>query len=338
MKYRYLGKTGLLVSRVCLGTMSFGAKNWGCDVETSKKIINLFLDYGGNFIDTADTYSGSMSEEILGETIKGRKRDDFVLATKCFYRTGTSPNSKGLSRKHIIEACEASLRRLGSDYIDVYFIHGSDPHTPYEETMRTLGDLVRAGKIRYTGCSNIPAWEIIKANGICNQLHLERLSCGEYNYNLINREVEREVLPACQDQGMGFVCWSPLAGGMLTGKYVGYQNPQEGTRFAYRSNVDIPRFWNDRGIKISEEISSISEQSGESASKLSLSWLLHNKIVTSIICGVKNEGQLRNNMAVADWDLPDDIWRKINDCTSYDMGNLTNQIAKNSRLVLEDVE
>jgi len=148
MKYRYIGKTGLLVSRICLGTMTFGAKDWGCDSKTAIQLIHKYLDGGGNFIDTADIYAGGSSEEITGEALKSKKRNDIVLATKCFFRTGKSPNAKGLSRKHILEACEASLRRLQTDYIDLYYMHGADPFAPFEETLKTLDDLVRQGKVR----------------------------------------------------------------------------------------------------------------------------------------------------------------------------------------------
>ena len=219
MKYRYLGNSGLLVSRLCLGTMTFGMKDWGCDRETAVAITHKFLDAGGNFIDTADMYSQGVSEEMLGEAIGGLDRDDLVLATKCWFRMRPSPNAKGLSRKHILEAVEASLRRLGTDYLDLYQVHGPDPFTPMEETMRTLDDLVRGGKVRYIGCSNYYGWQIAKAQGIADRRQLTRFVSGQHMYNLLRRDIEREVLPACADAGMGMLCWSPLGGGMLTGKY-----------------------------------------------------------------------------------------------------------------------
>jgi aryl-alcohol dehydrogenase-like predicted oxidoreductase len=323
MKYRYLGKTGLLVSRVCLGTMAFGTKDWGCDSKVSAQLINRYLEAGGNFIDTADIYAGSISEEIIGEALKNKKRDDIVLATKCLFRRGTSPNAKGLSRKHIIEACEASLKRLQTDYIDLYYIHGPDPFTPLEEAMRTLNDLVRQGKVRYLGCSNIFAWQILKANGISALLNLEKFVCGQYMYNLINRDAEREVLPACNDQGMGFTSWSPLGGGMLIGKYQKAEKPTQGTRFFFRSEIDGPRFLHERGFEMANKVVDLSEKFGISLVTLALSWILHDKRVTSIITGVKTMDQLEENLIVGDWDLPQEIWDEVNRETAYDLGHLT---------------
>jgi aryl-alcohol dehydrogenase-like predicted oxidoreductase len=323
MKYRYVGNSGLLVFCVCLGTMSFGAKDWGCDHKTSIQLIDLYLNAGGNFIDTADIYSGGVSEEIIGEALKNKKRDDIVLATKCFFRTGTSPNAKGLSRKHIIEACEASLRRLQADYIDLYYIHGPDPFTPLEETVKTLNDLVRQGKVRYLGCSNIFAWQILKANGISALLNLEKLVCGQYLYNLINREAEREILPACKDQGMGFTCWSPLGGGVLIGKYQKAEKPTQGTRLFYRSEIDGPRFWHPRGFEMAERVAELSMKSGIPRIQLALSWLLHEKRITSVIIGVKSLQQLEENLIVGDWDLPNDVWEEVNNETACDLGHLT---------------
>ena len=323
MKYRYMGKTGLLVSRVCLGTMTFGAKDWGCDRKTSKEIIDRYLDAGGNFIDTADIYAGSASEEIVGEALKGKKRDEIVLATKGFFRTGKSPNAKGLSRKHMMEACESSLRRLQMDYIDLYYTHGPDFFTPLEETMRTLNDLVRQGKVRYLGCSNIFAWQILKANGISALLNLEKFTCGQYLYNFINREAEREVLPACKDQGMGVTCWSPLAGGILLGKYQKEEKPTPGTRLFYRSEIDGPRFWHQRGFAMAEKLVELSQRTGFPKIQIALSWPLHDKRVTSVIIGVKSVEQLNENLLVGDWNLPNEVWEEVNKETALDLGHLT---------------
>jgi len=323
MKYRYMGKTGLLVSRVCLGTMTFGAKDWGCDRKTASQLINLYLNAGGNFIDTADIYAGGASEEIVGEALRDKKRDEIVLASKCFFRTGKSPNAKGLSRKHIIEACEASLRRLQTDYLDLYYLHGADPFAPLEDTMRTLNDLVRQGKVRYLGCSNIFAWQILKANGISALFNLETLTCGQYLYNLINREAEREVLPACKDQGMGVTCWSPLAGGVLLGKYEKEEKPAPGTRLFYRSEIDGPRFWHQRGFEITQKLDELSRKNRISKVQLALSWPLHDKRITAVIIGVKSETQLNENLVVGEWNLPDEVWEVVNKETALDLGHLT---------------
>ena len=185
MKYRYVGNTGLAVSRVCLGTMTFGTEGWGCDEKTSIALVRTFVEAGGNFIDTADLYSSGTSEEYTGKALKDFNRTDIVLATKCWFRTADTPNARGLSRKHIMEACEASLRRLDTDFIDLYQLHGPDPYTPVEETMRAMDDLVRQGKVRYIGCSNLYAWQFVKANAAAQLMGTERLVCGQYLYNLI---------------------------------------------------------------------------------------------------------------------------------------------------------
>jgi aryl-alcohol dehydrogenase-like predicted oxidoreductase len=302
--------------------MTFGAKDWGCDRKASIQLIDLYLNAGGNFIDTADIYARSVSEEIVGEALKDKKRDEIVLATKCFFRTGKSPNAKGLSRKHILEACEASLRRLHTDYIDLYYMHGPDFFTPLEETMGTFNDLVHQGKVRYIGCSNIFAWQILKANGISALLNLEKLTCGQYLYNLINREAEREVLPACKDQGMGVTCWSPLGGGILLGKYQKEEKPAPGTRLFYRSEIDGPRFWHQRGFEMAKKLEELSQKTGISKIQLALSWPLHDKRITSVIVGVRSENQLKENLAVGDWNLPNEVWEEVNKETALDLGHL----------------
>lgn len=317
MKYRYMGETGLLVSRICLGSHVFGERNWGCDKKTSIEIINHFLDRGGNFVDTADIYNNGISEEIIGEAIRMRKRDEIVLATKCFHRMNNTPNAKGLSRKHIIEACDASLTRLKTDFIDLYLIHGPDPFTPMEETMRTMDDLVRLGKVRYIGCCNMYAWQIVKANGISRQLNLERLSCAEYLYNLIVRDVEQEILPACCDQGMGFLCWSPLAAGMLSGKYQKTEKPLEGSRIAFRGELEIPRYWHERGFRIVAEVKAVGRKIGRSPAQVALAWLLHERRVTAVIIGARNTDQLGHNLEVGDWDMPEETWKMLNQVTQY---------------------
>jgi aryl-alcohol dehydrogenase-like predicted oxidoreductase len=338
MKYRYLGKSGLLVSRVCLGTLSFGFKNWGTDAQLSARIISAYLDGGGNFIDTANIYGGGLSEGIIGDALKERQRDKIILATKCFFRTGPEPNTKGLSRKNILEACEASLKALKTDYIDLFYCHSPDPHTSYEETMRAFNDLVRQGKVRYLGCSNLPSWQIVKANAVSARLNLEPFACGQYMYNLINRDIEREILPALQDQGMGLICWSPLAGGMLSGKYVGQDQPAEGSRFSFRTHVDIPRFWSERGKRIAEAILPIAKQAGEPAWKLALAWPLRDKRVAAVAAGATNEEQVRNNLLLGDWDLPDCLWQELNKIAFYEPDYLTSFISENYRGILEDVE
>ena len=304
MKYRYLGGSGLLVSRICLGTMTFGQREWGCDGKTAAEITGRFLDKGGNFIDTADMYSDGAAEEMLGKALREHQRDDLVIATKCFFRTRQTPNAKGLSRKHIVEACEASLKRLGIDYIDLYQIHGPDPNTPVGETMSALDALVKTGKVRYLGCSNLYAWQFVKANCIAGMKNLERFISGQYMYSLLKREVELEILPACEDQGMGFLCWSPLGSGLLSGKYRGSAQPGEDTRIAKRAKLDIPRYWKEESLKLVDEVVRTAEGLGMTPAQVALSWLLHDRRVTAVVIGARKVEQLEENMECGEWDLP----------------------------------
>ena len=218
MKYRVLGSSGLFMSRITLGTMTFGAADWGCDEKESHAIIKQFLDVGGNSLDCADVYAGGKAEEIVGRFLPQINREEVILASKCYFPTGTRPNNFGVSRKRVIASCEASLRRLKTDYIDLYYIHGPDPVSPVDESMRALDDLVRQGKVRYLGCSNLFGWQIAKACGIAARMNLEGLVAGQYIYSLIHREPEREIVPAAVDHGLGILGYSPLGGGLLTGK------------------------------------------------------------------------------------------------------------------------
>ena len=231
MEMRNLGRTGLKVSKLCLGAMTFANEDWGCDEPTSQRIVHHFLDAGGNFIDTADGYSAGVSEEITGRAIADR-RDSVVLATKVFAPMGAGPNDRGLSRKHILDAVDGSLKRLGTDYIDLYQVHGFDEQTPIDETLRALDDCVRSGRVRYIGCSNHFAWQLMKAVALANELGTARYDCLQPNYSLVTRAIEREVLPLCIDQGIGVIPYSPLAGGILTGKMRPGEAPPEGTRAA----------------------------------------------------------------------------------------------------------
>lgn len=320
MKYRYLGESGLLVSRVCLGTMTFGTEGWGCDQQAADEITHLFLDSGGNFIDTADMYAHGQSEEMLGKALRSHDRDDLVLATKCWFRMRSTPNAKGLSRKHILEAVEASLKRLNTDYIDLYQVHGPDPFTPLEETMKTLDDLVRSGKVRYIGCSNFHGWQIAKANGISDRLGLYRFVGGQYMYNLLRRDTERDILPACADAGMGVLCWSPLAGGMLTGKYNRDDGPAEGSRVDLRAATDLPRYWNEQSFQVIDELKSVAREIDKSPGQVALAWLLKDRRITSIIVGAKSSSQLTDNLLVADWDLSDSLYQRLSDVVPFSLG------------------
>lgn len=320
MKYRYLGNSGLLVSRICLGTMTFGMEKWGCDQQSAEQMTKRFIDAGGNFIDSADMYSTGVSEEILGKSIRTYNRDDLVLATKCWFRMRKTPNAKGLSRKHILEAAHASLKRLNTDYIDLYQVHGPDPFTPMEETMRTLDDLVRSGKVRYIGCSNYYAWQITKANGISERLGLPQFISGQHMYNLLRRDIEREILPACEDQGMGLLCWSPLGGGMLTGKYDHAQGPPKESRVGLSAEIDLPRYWNENNFRTIDEVSAVAKELEIQPVQVALGWLLHNRRVTSVIVGARTPEQLEANLAVADWELPDALHTRLTDVVPFPHG------------------
>ncbi len=320
MKYRYLGNSGLLVSRVCLGTMTFGMEGWGCDRATAIDITNAFVEAGGNFMDTADMYSVGVSEEMLGQAISNHNRNDLVLATKCWFRMRESPNAKGLSRKHICEAIDASLRRLQTDYVDLFQVHGPDPFTPLDETLKTLDDLVRAGKVRYIGCSNYYGWQIAKANGICDRLQLARFVSGQHMYNLLRRDVEREILPACVDQGMGMLCWSPLAGGMLTGKYEQQQGPPAESRVGLRADIDLPRYWNDESFQIIEDLKAVADATDKTPAQVALAWLLHDRRVTAVIAGARTREQIQASLVVGDWDLSDDFHQRLSDSVPFQCG------------------
>lgn len=315
MKYRYLGASGLAVSRITLGTMTFGAPDWGCDERDSHAIIKTYLDAGGNCIDCADVYAGGKSEEIVGNFMPQIDRDAVIIASKCFFPTGSEPNRFGSSRKHIIAACEASLKRLKTDYIDLYYIHAPDPISPLEETMRAYDDLVRQGKVRYIGCSNLFGWQITKASGIAARKDLEPLIAGQYIYSLVHRELEREVIPAAVDSGLGVFCYSPLGGGLLTGKYKGQSEPTQGSRISFRTQVDGPRFWHARGFGTAEVLEEVSADSGIPMADIAIAWPLKRPYVTSVIVGVRTQAQVEDNMKSGDWDLPEDIWNFLEEQT-----------------------
>jgi len=313
MKYRYLGNSGLLVSRLCLGTMTFGNKDWGCDQQAATAITKSFVEAGGNFIDSADLYSAGISEEMLGIAIREMPREELVIATKCWFPTSEDPNGRGLSRKHIISACDASLKRMKLDYIDLYQIHGPDPYTPMEETMRALNDLVRAGKVRNIGCSNLYGWQIVKANAIAERYGLERFISAQHLYNLVRRDAEREILPACDDQGLGMICWSPLASGLLTGKYQGQNTPATETRFNKEAAIYLDRYWFDEALHLVDVLVDTAKKLGKTAAQVALVWLLHDDRITAPIIGARLPEQIEENLDAGDFDLPEDAWRTLTD-------------------------
>ena len=320
MKYRYLGRSGLLVSRLCLGTMTFGNDQWGCDQETSSAIVDKFIEGGGNFIDTANGYSNGESEKMLGVALKSHKRDNLVVATKCWFPSDKAVTARGLSRKNIVEACEASLKRLDTDYIDLYQFHGPDPYTPIDESLRAIDDLISAGKIRYLGCSNFYAFQIAKTNGVAALKGYEPLVSAQHLYNLVRRDIEREILPACEDEGVAMICWSPLAAGMLTGKYRDKDKPDADTRIGIQASITLPRYWFEDSLKLIDLVVETAKELGKTPSQVALSWLFGDKRVTAAIIGARRVDQVAENMEAGDFDLPTDIRQKLTDAMPLKLG------------------
>jgi aryl-alcohol dehydrogenase (NADP+) len=302
MKTRGLGRTGLKVSEVCLGTMTFGHQ---CDQRTSFQIMDKAAEHGVFFLDTADVYpvppspeTAGRTEAIVGEWLQGR-RDRFVLATKCRMRVGHGPNDEGLSRRHVVKACEDSLRRLRTDFIDLYQTHSPDPDTPLEETLRALDDLVRQGKVRYTGYSNYPAWQVALGLGLSDRLGLARLVSVQPRYNLLYREIESELLPLCRDQGLAVLAYNPLAGGFLTAKYQTLGPPPAGTRFTLGKTGDLyrQRYWQQAQLEAVEQLSRFFEPRHKSLTQVAIAWVLAQPDVTCAIVGASRPEQLDDSLA-----------------------------------------
>ncbi len=304
MHYRSLGRTGLKVSPACLGAMMFGA--WGNpDHDESVAVIHAALEAGINFIDTADVYSAGESEEIVGKAIAGR-RDEVVLATKFFAPMGDKPNMGGGSRYWIMKECEASLRRLGTDYIDLYQVHCWDEATPLEETLSALTDLVRSGKARYIGVSNFMAWQIVKALGVSELHGFEKFVCLQPQYSLVERGIEDEALPACVSEGLGVILWGPLGGGFLSGKYRRGERPPEDSRIAGAEEW-MDEYWEkratERNWRVLDAVGAIAEETGKSYAQVSLNWLLCQDGVTAPIIGARTNKQLEDNLGASGWRL-----------------------------------
>jgi aryl-alcohol dehydrogenase-like predicted oxidoreductase len=305
MEYRRLGRTGLKVSALCLGTMQFG---WTADGSASFEVLDAFAEQGGNFVDSADVYSkwaannpGGVSEEIIGRWMQARgNRHMVVLATKARGRMWAGPNGEGLSRVHLTRACDESLRRLQTDYIDLYQTHSFDAETPIEETLDALDDLVRAGKVRYIGCSNYPAWRLALALGVSERLHLARYDSLQPHYNLAHRaEFERELEDLCVDQRLGVIPYSPLAGGFLTGKYRrGAAVPDSA-----RASVVQQRYFNERGWAIIDALESIAQQHNAQIAQIALAWLLARPGITAPIIGANTRDQLATSLGAIELKL-----------------------------------
>ena len=304
MRYRLLGRTGLYVSELCLGTMTFGGKGMfevigKLGLSDAEALIGASLDAGVNFIDTADVYSEGESERLVGAALAslGRPRHDIIVATKVRGRAGPGPNQVGLSRAHIFASIDASLRRLNMDFIDLYQIHGEDRDTPIEETLRALDDVVGTGKVRYIGCSNLPAWLAMKALAHADAHGLARFVSAQMYYSIAGRDIEREVVPLAQDQGLAILPWSPLAGGLISGKFDLERPGPEGAR---RTSFDFPPVDRSRARTVLEALGAISEATGLSVARIALAWLLTRPFVTSVIIGAKTREQLVDNLAATD--------------------------------------
>ena len=316
MKYRPLADTGVFVSELCLGTMTFGGRGqmWevigGLDQPAVDAIVHRALDRGVNFVDTADVYSAGESETMVGKALEGRRRDVF-LATKVRGRMGQGPNQVGLSRLHIVEAVEASLKRLGTDYIDLYQIHRFDPLTSIEDTLRALDDLVRAGKVRYIGCSNLPAWYLMKSLALSREQHIERFRCTQSYYSLAGRELEREMIPLLKDQGLGLLVWSPLAGGFLSGKFT----REGGDEAARRAKFDFPPVDKNKCFAIIDVLAEVARTHDASVAQIALSWILANDAVTSVIIGARKMSQLDDNLKSIDVTLSADEMKALDEAS-----------------------
>ena len=299
MKYKILGNTGLKVSELCLGTMTFGGRGMWTAIgvlpqEQVNALVKQSVDGGINFLDTANVYSEGLSEQMTGKAIRdlGLKRDDLVIATKVRGVMGEGPNNSGLSRKHILQQADESLARLQMDYIDLYQIHGFDPLTPMQETLEALDSLVKSGKVRYIGCSNLAAWHIVKALGISVREHLSKFVSLQAYYTIASRDLEREIVPMLLDQKLGLMVWSPLAGGLLSGKYSRNAESKEGRRVKF----DFPPVNKERAFDIIDVMQSIAEQKEVTVAQIALAWLLHQPVVTSVVIGANTPGQLGDNI------------------------------------------
>lgn len=307
MKYNTLGNTGVLISEICLGTMTFGGSGYWKAIgelpqEAVNEIVKTAIDNGINFIDTANVYSFGESETLLGESIKalGLSRDELVIATKVRGRMSEGKNQVGLGRLQIMQQIEGSLKRLQMDHVDLYQIHGFDPITPLEETMRGLEDVVRSGKVRYIGCSNLAAWQVMKANGIAEKNGWTKFVSTQNYYSIAGRDLENELVPMVQDQQMAILPWSPLAGGFLSGKYTRDNKPSDDSR---RLNFDFPPVNQEKAYDIIDAMQPIAAAHGVSVARIALAWVLTKPGVTSVIIGAKNTDQLMDNIQAVEISL-----------------------------------
>jgi len=320
MRYNLLGNTGVLVSEICLGTMTFGGDGYWKAIgelpqETVTDIVKTSIDNGINFIDTANVYSYGLSEKMLGQALKnlGLPRNELVIATKVRGRMGEGKNQAGLGRLQIMQQLDDSLKRLQLDYVDLYQIHGFDPLTPLDETMRGLEDVVRSGKVRYIGCSNLAAWQVMKANGIAEKNGWTKFISTQNYYSIAGRDLENEIVPMVQDQQMAILPWSPLAGGFLSGKYTRNNKPEDGSR---RLSFDFPPIDQERAYDIIDVMQSIAESHRVSVARIALAWVLAQPGVTSVIIGAKSIDQLTDNIKAAELRLTTEQLNQLNEVSA----------------------
>jgi aryl-alcohol dehydrogenase-like predicted oxidoreductase len=310
MNYKYLGKSGLKISEICLGTNNFGGQ---VNEKESVKIIMKTIDLGINVIDTANTYTKGRSEKIIGKTVQDY-RDDVILATKVGYNVGEGPNQSGLSRKHILSQFKKSLENLKTDFIDIYYLHRPDPDTPMEETLRTVNDLVRNGEVRYLACSNFSKIQMVEAYEICERYDLEKFVAVQPPYNLLRREIEKELLPFCQQKELGVLSYTPLMGGFLTGKYLEKNRVPKDSRAEYNR-----KYWErvnkTEHFTLLEEIRNIANDLGVSLTELAIAWILKNPIITAPIIGASTQEQIEENCSIAEIMISDEIYEKLNEIT-----------------------
>lgn len=320
MEYRQLGASGLKVPVLSFGTATFGGGNeffkaWGStQVEEAKTLINLCLDAGVNLFDTANVYSNGLSEEILGKALEG-KRNEVLISTKATFPMGKGANDFGSSRSHLLEQCEASLKRLKTDHIDVYHMHGFDGNTPVEETLRTLDSLVQSGKVRYIACSNFSGWHLMKSLSTSEKYGLSKYIAHQAYYSLLDREFEWELMPLGVDQNIGTIVWSPLASGRLSGKYRrGQPLPQDNR--VQQGGGHGPALDEERLFTIVEALDQVAEETGKSIAQVSLNWLLQRPTIANIVIGARNEEQLKQNLEAVGWNLSTDQVKKLDEASN----------------------
>ena len=310
MEYVNLGRTGLKVSRICLGTNMFGAGY--VDDSRAISVVDAAIESGINFIDTADLYNDGESEVVVGKALAG-KRHDVVIGTKGFSQMGPGVNDRGLSRKHLIDAVEGSLRRLDTDYIDLYQVHWWDPDTPIEETMITLNDLVRQGKIRYIGCSNFQAWQLARSLWVSNKLGIERFESVQPLYNIAQRDIEAELFPVCEDQGVSAIPYQVLMGGLLTGAYDMNKEPPTDSHMASRhAGGAKTRFWNEATFNLVDQVKKTASELGYEPTQVALAWCLSKSVVASVIVGSSRPEQIAQNARTSEIKLPDEVLECLN--------------------------